>query len=111
MVIWIKTAIRITRCEVIHSFTPPDTPAPWDVSFTIPSGLYNCRESSTKSHLFMQNKANFKKLPMSANPFTKATYGNFHHFLQPKNKANSKPNKANFKKRKNEHKLFITKGL
>jgi len=59
----------------------------------------------------MQNKANFKKLPMSANPFTQTTYENFYLFGHPKNKANSKPNKANFKKRKNERKLFTAKGL
>ena len=63
--------------------------------------LYNCRESSTNSHLFMQNKANFKNLPMSATTFTKTTYEDFCCFLQPKNKANSKPNKANFKNDKN----------
>jgi len=59
----------------------------------------------------MQNKANFKKLPMSANPFTKTTYEDFCYFWQPKNKAKTKPNKANFKKRKNERNLFTAKGL
>ena len=59
----------------------------------------------------MQNKANFKKLPMSAKPFAKTTYENFCYFLQRKNKANSKPNKANFKNDKNERKLIIIKEL
>jgi len=59
----------------------------------------------------MQNKANFKKLPMSATSFTKTTYENFRNFVQPKNKANSKPNKANFKNGKNERNLFCSKGL
>jgi len=64
-----------------------------------------------KSHLFMQNKANFKKLPIVASSFTQTTYEKICRFCHPKNKANSKPNKANFKKRKNERKLFYTKGL
>ena len=75
------------------------------------SGLYNCRKYSTNRPLFMQNKANFKNLPMSAKPFTQTTYENFRHFCQPKNKANSKPNKANFKNAKNGRNLFYTKGL
>jgi hypothetical protein len=49
----------------------------------------------------MQNKANFRKLPIYANPFSKTTYENIPNFLHPKNKANSKPNKANFRNDQN----------
>jgi hypothetical protein len=39
----------------------------------------------------MQNKANFKKIPMSTTTFIKTTYENFHRFLQRKNKPKTKP--------------------
>jgi len=56
----------------------------------------------------MQNKANFKKLQMSANPFQQTPYENFCHFSHPKNKANSKPISKTLK---NERKLSINKWL
>ena len=47
----------------------------------------------------MQNKANFKKLPIYANTYTRTTYEDFYCFWQPKNKANSKPIQSQFPKR------------
>ena len=51
-----------------------------------------------------QTKPISKMTKINANPFKKTTYEKFCHFLHPKNKAN-------FKKRKNERKLFTAKGL
>ena len=59
----------------------------------------------------MQNKANFQKTEIDATTFPQTTYEKFCPFWHPKNKANSKPNKANLQNAKNERNLFITKGL
>jgi len=59
----------------------------------------------------MQNKANFRKSKIDATAVQQTTYEKICPFRQPKNKANSKPNKANFKNHKIERKLFTAKGL
>jgi len=69
---WVRTAIRFTICE----------PAPWDVSHTIPSGLYNCRESSTNHTFLCKTKPIFKKPKFTQTLLQKhltkifATFGN-----------------------------------
>jgi len=55
---WVRTAIRFTICEPApwDVLVMWDAPAPWDVSHTIPSGLYICKESSTKSPFLCKTK-------------------------------------------------------
>ncbi len=53
-----------------------------------------------KSILFMQNKANFRKAQMNVNSFIKKDYRKIGAFAVQKNKANSKPIKANLKNRR-----------
>ena len=64
--------------------------------FTL-SPLYICRESSTNQLLFMQNKPNVKDAQINVNSYMKSKYEIMDTWLSGKNKANSNPNKPNFK--------------
>ena len=72
------------------------------------SFLYNCRESSTNSPLFMQNEPNFQKSQMSVNLYITTNYENKRNWtlgenepnrtqlkpIQSQNEPNSNPIKA-----------------
>ena len=76
--------------------------------FTL-SSLYICREPSTNQLLFMQNKPNFRKSQMNANPYNTTDYENKWQRRVRKNKPNTNPNKANFRKAKMNINSIITK--
>ena len=46
---------------------------------------------------FMQNKANFRNAQMNVTSLGQKAYDDLSALRLPKNKANSKPNKANFR--------------
>ena len=58
-------------------------------------GQVHCRESSTNRRFFMQNKANFPQVRMSASSVLTKDYKIFVPPAGRRNKANSKPNKPN----------------
>ena len=60
-----------------------------------------------KSTLFMQNKPNFRKSQMNANPYNTTAYENKSNWTLGENK----PNQSQFKKGQNEYKLIYNKGL
>ena len=60
-----------------------------------------------KSHLFMQNKANFLKSQMNVNPYNTTVYENNSNWTLGKNK----PKQSQFPKSTNECKLTYNKGL
>ncbi len=61
----------------------------------LPSPLYICRESSTNSPLFMQNKPNLLNSQMNITSFITKYYENVRLYRCGENKPNSKPIKAN----------------
>ncbi len=78
--------------------------------------LYNCSERTTNQTFFMQNEPNFGKAQMNVNKVLTRDYENKPNWTlgenEPKTnpiKANSNPNKANF--RKNECKLLCYRVL
>ena len=61
-----------------------------------------------KSHLFMQNKANFQKSQMNVNPYNTTDYENKSNWTLGENKPNTNPIKPNFQKAKmNVNSLII----
>jgi len=66
-------------------------------------------ENSLQINLFLQNKANFKNSQMFVSLANTRDYQNFRPSGRDKNKANSKPIKANSKNGQNECKLFYDK--
>ena len=88
------------------------------IFYSLLSSLYICRESSTNSPLFMQNKPNFLDAQINVSSFITKDYERNDIFAVPENKPNSKPIKANsnpiqsqFPKSQNELKLLFNKGL
>ena len=67
------------------------------IFYSLLSSLYICRESSTNSPLFMQNKANLLDARMNVNYYITKTYENNLCSGLLENKPNSKPIKAKTK--------------
>ena len=62
-----------------------------------------------KSHLFMQNKANFQKSQMNVNPYNITDYENKSNWTLGENKPNSKPIKPSLPEGKIDAKCVVTK--
>jgi len=62
-----------------------------------------------KSHLFMQNKPNFRKAQMNVNSFITKDYRKNDAFAVQKNKPNSNPNKPNLPDDQMNVTIYITK--
>ena len=61
-------------------------------------GALHLSRTLYKSALFMQNKANLLDVQMNVNSILTEDYERNDIFAVPENKANSNPNKANFKR-------------
>jgi hypothetical protein len=76
--------------------------------------LYNCRDSSTyiesslQNKLFMQNKANFRKVKLNVNKVITRDYEQIDTWSIGKKQSQTKPNKANLKKAKMNVTSIIT---
>jgi hypothetical protein len=77
--------------------------------------LYICRELSTSVEsslqikLFMQNKANFRKVKSNINKVLRRVYDQLDTWSSGKKQSQTKPNKAKFKKAKMNVTSYITK--
>jgi hypothetical protein len=61
-----------------------------EIRYTLPA-VFN-----PESVVFLKNKANFRKSQMNISSFITSKYENFDIWYGGKNKAKTKPNKANF---------------
>ena len=61
------------------------------IFYSLLSSLYICRESSTNSPLFMQNKANLPAPQMNVTSFYTVDYENKFNWKLGENKANTNP--------------------
>jgi len=59
----------------------------------------------------MQNKANLLDAPMNVSSILTKEYENKSNCKLCENKANSNPNKPNFRKGQNERNLYYNKGI
>ena len=89
-------------CAFLWLKNPRNLRNPWLINdLRVCKALYICRDSSTdiesslQIRLFMQNKANFRKSQMNVNNVLTMDYENKTLSGRGKNKANSKPIKAN----------------
>ena len=77
--------------------------------------LYNCRDTSTgiesalQIRLFMQNKANFRKVKLNVNKVLTKDYDKKDTWSSGTKQSQTKPNKAKFKKAKMNVSSIITK--
>ena len=88
------------------------------IFYSLLSSLYLCREFSTNSLLFMQNKANLLNAQMNVSSVLTKYYENIANWKLGENKPNSKPIKPNtnlkqtqFAGCSNERKLSFNKVL
>ncbi len=79
------------------------------IFYSLLSSLYICRESSTNSPLFMQNKPNFRKARMNVSLAITRNYNNEQRTMNNERLCKTKPIKPNSRKARMDVSLAITR--
>jgi len=97
-----QPAIVALRATYLPAYKAADIYVP--ISIYVPIRHYICRESSTNSPLFMQNKPNLLNTQMNISPVKTMNYEQLTMNYANKNKPNSKPIKPNTNPKQTQNK-------